>query len=152
MGKKTSKSQNANCRTGSSSRLPTAIFPAPGMASHTRCQSHLGMMANSIYFHSSKAGKKLDILKVNPRVCLSFETGVEIFEDANQACKWSFKFKSVIADGIAEEIKQPAKKAEALNSIMNHYSDRSWTFPEQELSRLRVWKVSLVSISGKRSL
>ncbi len=104
-----------------------------------------------IYFHSGPAGKKTDILKENPRVCLSFETSVEIAQDFESACNWSFHYSSVIADGHAEILTLLAEKSTALKCIMDHYSGKEWDFPEEKINKTSVWKIKLETITYKRS-
>jgi nitroimidazol reductase NimA-like FMN-containing flavoprotein (pyridoxamine 5'-phosphate oxidase superfamily) len=110
-----------------------------------------GYDGDCIYFHSSPSGKKISILKDNPRVCLAFETDVEIVKDPNNACDWTVHYKSVIAEGIAEELTQPSEKALALNKIMEHYSGETWSFPENELQKTSIWRIRLESVSAKKS-
>ena len=110
-----------------------------------------GYDGTSIYFHSGPAGKKTSILKENPRVCLTFETDLKIVKDHNNACDWNFHYSSVIADGQAKEITQLSEKAEAMNSIMEHYSGKSWTFPDNKLSKTTIWKIRLDTVSYKNS-
>ncbi len=110
-----------------------------------------GYDGGCIYFHSSPVGKKISILKENPRVCLTFETDVEIVKDPDNACDWNFHYSSVIAEGIAEEIIQVSEKASALNQIMEHYSGETWSFPVNELKKTSIWKIQLESVSAKKS-
>ena len=110
-----------------------------------------GYDGECIYFHSSPAGKKISILKENPRVCLSFETDVELVYDPDNACDWNFHYSSVIAEGTAEELTQLSEKAIALNHIMEHYSGETWSFPEKNLKKTCIWRIRLDSISAKKS-
>ena len=45
-----------------------------------------GYQDNTLYFHSARKGKKLDILKKNNRVSFEFDTDTEIQKD-KEACK-----------------------------------------------------------------
>jgi len=110
-----------------------------------------GYDGECIYFHSSPAGKKILILKENPRVCLAFETDVEIVNDPDNACDWNFHYSSVIAEGKAEQVTQQSEKALALNQIMEHYSGKSWSFPENMLTKTSIWRIRLDSVSAKKS-
>lgn len=110
-----------------------------------------GYDGGCIYFHSSPAGKKISILKENPRVCLTFETDIEIVKDPEFACKWTVHYKSVIAEGKAEELTQPSEKVLALNQIMEHYSGKAWSFPVNELKKTSVWRIRLESVTAKNS-
>jgi nitroimidazol reductase NimA-like FMN-containing flavoprotein (pyridoxamine 5'-phosphate oxidase superfamily) len=110
-----------------------------------------GYDGRCIYFHSSPAGKKISILKENPQVCLTFEIDVEIVNDPDNACDWDFHYSSVIAEGKAEEITQLPEKALALNQIMEHYSGKTWSFPENKLKKTSIWRIRLESVSAKKS-
>jgi hypothetical protein len=110
-----------------------------------------GYDGRCIYFHSSPSGKKISILKDNPRVCLAFETDVEIVKDPEIACNWTVNYKSVIAEGKVEQLTQPSEKVLALNQIMEHYSGEAWSFPENELKKTSIWKIRLESVSAKKS-
>ena len=110
-----------------------------------------GYDGDSVYIHTSRSGKKIDILTQNPRVCLGFEIGVSILEDPALACDWSFEFQSVIASGLIEEITAEDEKAAGLSVIMDHYSNKEWEFPPQQLARSKVWRIRILEISGKHS-
>ena len=104
-----------------------------------------------VYIHTASAGKKIAIFEMNPRVCLTFVSQADILSHSDQACKWSFAFSSVIAEGKISEITEPEGKSTALNQIMSHYSRRDWDFPKKTLSGTRVWKITLETLTGKIS-
>jgi nitroimidazol reductase NimA-like FMN-containing flavoprotein (pyridoxamine 5'-phosphate oxidase superfamily) len=104
-----------------------------------------------VYFHTARAGKKIEIFLENPRVCLAFETDIKLIADEEYACEWTFDFQSVIATGEIKEISDPALKNAGLNQIMRHYSGKDWEMPEREISKTKIWGVELKNITGKRS-
>jgi nitroimidazol reductase NimA-like FMN-containing flavoprotein (pyridoxamine 5'-phosphate oxidase superfamily) len=104
-----------------------------------------------VYIHTSKTGKKADIMKNNPRVCLGFEIDVRLQKDPDQACEWAFEYQSVIASGVIEEIVDPDKKSAGLSVIMDHYSNKTWEFPSKHLAKTKVWRIRILEISGKDS-
>lgn len=110
-----------------------------------------GYDGKAIYFHTAQTGRKIDILSVNPRVCLGFEKDISLVPDPDQACEWSFRYKSIIATGNAEELTNPGDKLNALMQIMQHYSVKEWGFPQDKLSQTKLWRVLLTSITGKKS-
>ena len=110
-----------------------------------------GYDGKAVYFHTAQTGKKIDILSANPRVCLGFEEGIQLQPDPDQACGWSFDYKSVIATGIAEELTEPSARLAAIKQIMQHYSGKEWDYPQGKLSQTKLWRVLLTSITGKTS-
>ena len=104
-----------------------------------------------VFFHTARAGKKNDIFLANPRVCLAFETDIKMITDQENACGWTFDFKSVIATGEIKEIVDLDLKHVGLNQIMLHYSGKNWEMPEREINKTKIWGVALERITGKRS-
>jgi len=111
-----------------------------------------GYDGKTIYFHSAKSGKKMDILSVNNNVCFEFESGVEILSDEVKPCNWSFTFQSVIGFGKAEELSSREDKIKGLKHIMEQYSDKKWEFTDLPLNGIRVWAINIESVTGKQSL
>ncbi|MEE4273229.1 MAG: pyridoxamine 5'-phosphate oxidase family protein [Thermoanaerobaculales bacterium] len=110
-----------------------------------------GLEGESVYFHTAKHGKKIDMMTSNPRVCVQFERGVELVADGDDACSWTFCFESVIGFGTVVELLDEAEKTRGLNHIMMHYSGRIWSFEERSLASTRVWRIDLDELTGKRS-
>ena len=77
-----------------------------------------GYRDKTIYLHGSLKGKKTNALKKNPNVCFEFDVDIEIIE-ADNACDWGVKFKSVIGFGKAVFLEYSDEKHEALNIIMD---------------------------------
>ena len=109
-----------------------------------------GHKNNSLYFHSANRGKKLDILKKNNAVCFEFDIDCEPVK-ADKGCEWGMKYKSVIGFGKAFFIDDVESKSAALDIIVKHYSDGSFTYPESELKNTVVIKVEITHMTGKQS-
>ena len=105
----------------------------------------------AIYFHTAPAGKKIEHFQANPQVCFEFERNVELRRDPQIACKWGFNFESVIGYGTISELAEPAQKEQALNEIMRQYSGRRWPFESASVAKVRVWKITITSMTGKES-
>jgi nitroimidazol reductase NimA-like FMN-containing flavoprotein (pyridoxamine 5'-phosphate oxidase superfamily) len=85
-----------------------------------------GYDGKCIYFHTAKAGRKIDCIAANNRVCFEVERNVRLVTHERKACTWSFSFESVIGYGTVHELDTAERKAEGLNHIMEHYSGRTW--------------------------
>ncbi len=105
----------------------------------------------SLYFHSARTGKKIDILSINNNVCFEFESEVAILRDETSPCNWSFSFRSVIGFGTVEELSSREEKIMGLTHIMHQYSGKTWDLKDIPLSGLSVWKISIESMTGKQS-
>lgn len=110
-----------------------------------------GFNGESVFFHTAKHGRKIDMIEANPRVCVQFERNVELVTDDEDACAWTFHFESVIGYGSVTELVDDRDKVIGLNRIMKHYSDRDWVIEGPHLTSTRVWKVDLDVLTGKKS-
>jgi nitroimidazol reductase NimA-like FMN-containing flavoprotein (pyridoxamine 5'-phosphate oxidase superfamily) len=110
-----------------------------------------GYDGSCLYFHTAGEGMKLDYLAANPRVCFELEHDVRVLPKEGDPCAWAFSFFSVIGFGTVEEILEPAAKVNGLNWVMRQYSGRSWEFRDQAVAPVRVWRIRIEQMTGKRS-
>ncbi len=102
-----------------------------------------------LYFHSAAQGRKLDILRANPKVAFVFDHLEKIKKHA-QACEWGAAFVSVIGEGTAKILSSPEEKTAGLNAIMAQYSGRSFEFDPKTLERTAVIQITISNITGKK--
>lgn len=126
------------CRLGLSSENTPYIVPMS-----------FGFKDNILYFHSASEGKKIEILKENQNVCFEFERNISLLRE-NKPCDWGMKYQSIIGYGNAVFIENLEEKREALNIIMNQYSDKLFTFQDAAISKTIVFKVPITSMTGKQ--
>jgi nitroimidazol reductase NimA-like FMN-containing flavoprotein (pyridoxamine 5'-phosphate oxidase superfamily) len=104
-----------------------------------------------IYFHSAKTGKKIDCIKANPRVCFQMEQQVALVAKDPEPCKWTFHFESIIGMGHVEELISFEDKQKGLFEIIRHYDRSQNQLAVQNLDAIRVWRISVDEVTGKRS-
>jgi len=109
-----------------------------------------GYEDNTLYFHSSNKGRKLDILRKNNAVCFEIDLDHEIVR-SEDACEWSIKYRSVIGFGRAFLVEDFEDKRRALDVIVAHYGGRLHEYPEATLRNTAVVKVEIQSMRGKIS-
>ncbi len=108
-----------------------------------------GYDGKCLYIHSSRRGKKLEILRKNRRVCFQISADVEIVEN-KVPCRWYAKYRSVIGWGDASLIEDAEEKREALMRITErYYRDPFPEFSIEELERLVIIKIRIDRITGK---
>ena len=110
-----------------------------------------GYDGNSLFFHTATSGRKIEFLEANNRVCFEFERNVRLQRNPEVSCKWSFAFESVIGYGTVSELTDPAEKTRGIDQIMLHYSGKRWELTASLLTRTRVWKILIESVTGKRA-
>lgn len=110
-----------------------------------------GYRDNRIYFHCAREGRKIDILKINDRVCIEVDVDSRVMK-GEQPCRWTMKYRSVIGFGRARIVHDEAEKKNALDVIMAHYGGSGGEYDEKSLQRTSLIEVVLESITGKQSL
>ena len=106
----------------------------------------------AIYLHSDPSGKKMQILKNNNNVCVSFSTGHEIvYVNHEVACSWGMKFKSVVAHGHVEFIDDLDEKVRVLNLIMKKYANgkNDFKYSEPALRNVTIFRVVIRKMDGR---
>lgn len=106
----------------------------------------------TLYFHSAAEGRKIDILKNTPAVCIEMDCSHELIT-GEKACDFTMDFESIIGSDKAEFIDSEEEKVFALTCIMQKYSDAvSFEFDENLLKRTTLFKVNLSDFTGKRHI
>jgi len=103
-----------------------------------------------IYLHCAREGKKIDIIKKNPKVCFSVDIGHELVM-SERACGWGMRYKSVVGSGTIEMINHDAGKIEGLNLLMKHYAagGTDLKYEEKMLQATTVLKITVSEVVGK---
>ncbi len=109
-----------------------------------------GYQDNTLYFHSGSKGKKLDMLKENPRVGFSLEHQVEL-KEAKSACKYSMLYASVIGSGKAHLLESIEEKSRGLDIVVGHYNAEPIEYSEKSLRSLEVIQVDIDEMTYKET-
>ena len=104
-----------------------------------------------IYVHSARAGRKIEMLRRNPRVCVEIDEYLGL-KTADTPCKYSNRFRSLIAFGSARIVQSVEEKRRALRLLMEKYAGRSFDFDEKETATVEIAEIPLEEITGKQSL
>jgi nitroimidazol reductase NimA-like FMN-containing flavoprotein (pyridoxamine 5'-phosphate oxidase superfamily) len=110
-----------------------------------------------LYFHGAKEGKKLDILKSNPKACFEIDCAHKLLAPlSGDAFKYSFAFKSVIGFGAIEFIPDEniAEKKAALGIFMRCQTGSltPFDFPDDRMNSVAVYKLNVTAFSGKQKI
>ena len=111
---------------------------------------NFGYRDDHIYFHSSRTGKKIDILLKNPNVCVAFSTDHQLrWVNEDVACSWGMKYRSVLAYGKVEFIDEFDEKEEALRISRGNYSEHEFTFNAPAVKDVMVFRVKVDVLEGR---
>ena len=107
-----------------------------------------GYEPGRLYFHSAPEGRKIEILKRNPRCCFEVELGVEAVR-AGLPCTWWMRYQSVIGEGVATLIADPREKRHGLGVIVRHYSGDPDRIPDAAPGKVAVVRIDITKMTGK---
>lgn len=104
-----------------------------------------------VYFHCASEGKKIELIKKNPKVCFEVHTMERITGEGESACVYSCAYESVIGFGCARELTSHDEKKEALIKIMENCTGREFDFNENQTRGVTVFEIAFSEVTGKRS-
>lgn len=109
-----------------------------------------GYRNRTLYFHSAAEGHKIELLKANPLVSFSVVIDLGVIE-AERACNWGARFRSVVGAGRVEFIQDMEEKEDALQVLMTQYSDKDFDLPDDAVKATTVFKLAIEQMVGKQS-
>lgn len=119
---------------------------------------------DKIYFHCAKIGTKIDNIKSNSKVCMSFVGNVHVPVEFNENkveengrvsdTRFTTEFESAIIFGTAMEVEDIEEKISALRSISEKFTPHDMPYFEAymsaSLSVTNVIRIDIEHITGKR--
>lgn len=109
-----------------------------------------GYANRTVYFHSAQEGLKLMILRENPKACFEVDIDTEVVV-SEKACDWTMRYQSVVGFGEVAFIEELEDKREAMRIILQQYSDEVKSFEDSALSGVTLLKLTISSMTGKKS-
>ena len=105
-----------------------------------------------LYFHCAKEGRKLDLLRNNPRMCVTFVDGDTPTFVA--PAMYTTYFQSVIVTGTASEVTDDREKTAALEALCrkltpDHMGEGFTGAIDKSLAVTGVWRIDMDQITGK---
>lgn len=101
-----------------------------------------GYEDGALYFHTGKKGRKLDMLRANPRVCFEVEQEVSVVK-ATSPCKFNMAYTSLVGFGKAGIVETDAAKRAGLDAIVRQYGAEPPVYDQSQLDRMVVVKISI---------
>ena len=103
----------------------------------------------TLYLHSAKEGRKLDVLQNNDRVAFVLETDVSPVSGGDIPCKYGEAYASVMGEGTAVLLDDPVQKIEALQILMKTQTGREFAFTPAMAESVAVLRVNVDSFTAK---
>ena len=102
----------------------------------------------TIWLHGATTGRKLDIIRKNPKVFFEMECDLIPFE-GDVACKYGISYSSLMGKGIATIVEDSAEKQRALSILMKTQVDMDFEFNEKLASVVGIIKIDVSEFTAK---
>ena len=102
-----------------------------------------------IYLHGATIGRKIDIIKKNPKVFFEMECDVTPFE-GKIACQYGTTYASVMGKGTAVVLDNVNDKIDGLTKFMKTQTGKDFTFDERMVSIVSVIKITSKEFTAKK--
>jgi hypothetical protein len=110
---------------------------------------NFALEGDTVILHSAQSGRKWDIIKKNPRICINWTLGEEIaWQDIGVGCSYRVKARSVIVEGIAEIVEGYEEKVFCLEKLMAQYSMLKFAFGTPSVRNVGIIKVHIVNLTA----
>ena len=102
----------------------------------------------TVYLHSALKGKKLDMIRQNPRVFFELDCDLTPFE-SEKPCQYGLSYSSIMARGEAHIVEDVEEKMEALTILMKTQTGKDFSFNERLVSMVAVIRVDVSEYTAK---
>lgn len=103
----------------------------------------------TLYLHGATAGRKLDIIRVNPNVFIEIDTDVVPF-DGPSACQHGTCYSSIMGEGVAELIEDIEGKKQALTYLMKTQTGKDFEFSDKMVTGVTGIKITVSDYTAKK--
>ena len=100
------------------------------------------------YLHSAVQGRKLEMLRANPRVFVELDCDREPFE-GEKPCQYGLAYSSLMGRGTARIIEDVEEKMEAMTLLMKTQTRKDFTFNEKLVSIVAVIRIDVAEFTAK---
>jgi uncharacterized protein len=109
-----------------------------------------GYDGESLFVHSAAAGRKIEVLQRNPRVCFAVTLDQEL-TTGDVSCGWSFKYRSVVGEGVVHFVEDEEGKRQGLDVLMRQHGGTGGDYLPENMAKTAVLRIEILSLSGKQS-
>ena len=112
---------------------------------------NFGYKDGRLFIHCAPDGKKIDIWKHNPKVCVAFSKDYELrVQSEKVACSYSMKYRSVLVHGEVTPIAEYDDKIKVLEIIMEKYSGKTnFTYNHPAVDNVKVFEIKINKMEGR---
>ena len=93
-----------------------------------------------VYLHSAVRGKKLDMMRANPRVFFEIDCDLMPFE-GRVPCQYGLVYSSIMGRGTATIVEDVEEKKRAMTILMKTQTGKDFTFEDRLVSIVAVIRI-----------
>ena len=101
-----------------------------------------------VYLHSAVHGKKLDMIKANPKVFFEIDCDVVPFEGV-MPCQYGVTYSSIMGRGTAQIVEDVEEKMKAMSVLMQTQTEKEFSFNERLVSIVAVIRIDVEAYTAK---
>ena len=102
----------------------------------------------TIYLHSAQQGKKLDMIRQNPKVFFELDCDWVPFE-GEKPCQYGLSYSSVMGRGTATILEDVEEKKRAMSLLMKTQTEKDFTFEDRLVSIVAVIRIDVDGYTAK---
>lgn len=103
----------------------------------------------TLYLHGATKGRKIDLMKANPKVFFEMECDLQPFE-GKTACHYGIAYASVMGRGTAEIVEDTEEKKKGLSVLMKTQTEKDFTFNDKMAAVVAVIRIDVTEYTAKR--
>ena len=101
-----------------------------------------------LYLHSAVRGKKLDMIRANPRVFFEIDCDLMPFE-GRVPCQYGLVYSSLMGRGTAVLVDDVEEKKQAMSILMKTQTGKDFAFEDKLVSIVAVIRVDVAEYTAK---
>ena len=101
-----------------------------------------------MYLHSAVRGKKLDMIRANPKVFFAIDCDRQPFE-GEKPCQYGLVYSSVMGKGIARIVEDVEEKKHAMSVLMKTQTGKDFSFEDRLVSIVAVIRIDVSEYTAK---
>ena len=102
----------------------------------------------TLYLHSAVRGKKLDMIRSNPKVFFEMDCDRKPFE-GNLPCQYGLSYSSLMGRGTAAIVEDVEEKKKAMSILMKTQTDKDFSFEDRLVSIVTVIRIDAAEYTAK---
>ena len=102
-----------------------------------------------VYLHSAVRGKKLDMIKANPKVFFEIDCDLEPFGEGDIPCQYGMVYSSVMGKGKAIIVEDVEEKIHAMKVLMKTQTEKDFEFNDRLVSIVAVIRIDVEVYTAK---